>query len=316
MRKHVAWTMLLLLMAGCSGEVEMTPSRVPIHLTTEVRPVVSRAPVGVGSDFEAALYRWDYNTVQNSSGSWMTETPTEEKHILTVLTDGSLQFKRGGQFFYMTDNGGGIYYTSFKAVTPVGVQDADGLGVTFTDEQMDGTQDVMTTNFANAGFINEPKLATLIFQHQLAQFKFRATKLATSEVQTVSAITLKSVSLIRHIALSIDETIEYSTMESLPLMIANSGVNLTEEDAVEVGEPVMIKAGITELAFEITAIKSGGETVTIPAKATFDVATVAGKSYLITLDFNKGEVPELLEVTATIGAWISGTGGDATFDDV
>lgn len=314
MKKQVAWTMLLLLLAGCSVKEGETTEKVPIRLTAGISSVTSRAPVGEGSSFEAALYRWDYRKEQIASGSWMEMVPETEKQGMTVLANGKLEFKSGGQFFYVTDTGGS-YYTSFKAVVPVGTQDAEGLGVTFSAEQMNGTQDVMVTDFAHAGATSDPQTANLQFTHKLAQFNFQATKLATSEIQTVTGVTLKSVALARHIALNVAGTIEYTDFESLPLVI-REGVNLEEGGTVKLGEPAMIKAGTTELLFDITAVKAGGETLVIPAKATFDEATVAGKSYLITLDFNKGEVPEPLEITATIGAWIQSEGGDATFDDV
>lgn len=307
-KKTIAWGLLLFLLNGCAANEEQSVAQVPIRVAAEIASVTSRAPIGEGSVFKTALYRWDYKG-DVSWDSWKEYQTTQSECLVEVLAGGSLMIKEWEPLFYVSG-----YDTSLKAVTPIGDENANV--VTFASAQMDGTQDVMVADFTKAGNSSIQFPTLLRFEHQLAQFNFQATKLKTSQVKDVLAVSLKSVALVQHIALcNTENPLGYVDVETLPVVM-ESPVTLAEESTVKLGQPMMVKAGMTELSFDIEVAKTDNSTITIPVKVTFSEATVAGKSYLITIDFNKVETPEPLEVTATIDAWIQGTGGDATFDDV
>lgn len=312
MKKHVLWTILLPLIAACSNSREgVVRPDVPIRLTAGIRQVVTRGVVDENSEFETILYRWDY---KNSDTEWQAGEPEEQSRTMKVQIGGNLLFVGGSQFFYMTDSEGGVFNTAFKAISPKGVLGEDRK-VTFATEQMDGTQDLMVASLIEVGNANAPENKMLIFEHKLAQYNFRVIKRATSEIATITAIALKSVAIPQSVNLDGESLVNYTERESLPLVMPQSTALVTDE-TLKLGEPTMIAPGKESISFELTAVNTTGETILIPATATFAKAAEAGKSYLITLEFAKGELPVELDITATIGAWIPAEGGDATFDDV
>ncbi len=333
MRTRITLAALALLAVSCSENEKASTPEVPvnakaIHIGQSVQGL-TRAVVEDGANVTATVLMCDGET-ENWAGFVAKKTNDINNGALEGRANtATASFKAGSgkevslnpTLYY--DNKNTSTKSHLAAVAPTGTL----AGTVVTMNNVDGQQDVMYAKTVNAGTSATPESTiSLSFEHLTTQLNFevKMTKASsngawTGQTVTVKEIKVQSVQLPQAVNAA-DGVVTWSAASPLDLSEVNNPVLSTT--ATRIGSPIMIK-GESFVKLDVTLTVNGADLLfsNVPIKdatssSSSDLATVTGRSHLVTLNVTEPETASgsgvaIINVTATVAPWKVGTPGSA-----
>lgn len=336
MRTRITLAALALLAVGCSENENASTPEIPVNAKAirigQSVQGLTRAVVTDGTNVTATVLMCD---VTGDAADWTdfvgvksNDIAAADGELKTRANTGTASFKAGSgttvtlnpTLYY--DNKDTSKKSYLAAVAPTGTLGASGTLVAMKD--MDGQQDVMYATAVNAGTSDTPENPiNLSFVHLTTQLNFevKMTEAAgtgdwDNKTVTVKEIKMQSAQLPQAVNAA-DGVVTWSTASPLNVPEVNNSVLSTT--ATRTGSPIMVKGG-SFVKLDVTLTIDGSDLLfsNVPIKdvtnSGSDLATVTGKSHLVTLNVTEPKKAEgagvaIINVTATVAPWEAGHAG-------
>lgn len=303
--------LLAAVLSGCAANEEEPGGDAEIRVGAEVLTAVTKAPVGTGAEFTAAVTAVEVSgstppdwTAAPSDGTWWPNSLT----LKASPVAGAKVSLNEPKNYHATR-------TTWLVAWHPEVASVDGVA---TFVAPDGTQDVMWGGVLKGSKLS-PISGAFRFTHALTQLNFMARAsgeyLTEGNTVTITGIEVLSARLPQSLTIA-EGKLTYAAAAAIAVPAVEPGTKaavqplLLTKDAQPFGAPLMI-GGMDEVKIKVTYTDDEGahtqtatiyDTTTSPAAA---LEVLAGKSHKITLILGQNG----LDISATVEEWKDGKEG-------